>query len=79
MILEWLPAAKQDFEEIVGYIAQDSSLAAIEQGDEILDQLSRLTSYPKMGHSGPAEGTRELVITRTAYIAVNCHCYRAIS
>jgi toxin ParE1/3/4 len=69
MILEWLPAAKQDFEEIVDYIAQDRPLAAVEQGDEILEQLSRLTSYPKMGHSGRVKGTRELVIARTPYIA----------
>ena len=69
MILEWLPAAKQDFEEIVDYITQDSPLAAVEQGDEILEQLSRLTSYPKMGHSGRVKGTMELVIARTHYIA----------
>ena len=55
--------------KIVDYIAQDSPIAAVEQVDEILEQLSRLTSYPEMGHSGRVNGTRELVIARTPYIA----------
>lgn len=69
MILEWLPTAKQDFEDIVEYIAADNPVAAIEQGDEIEEQIFLLTSYPKIGRPGRVKGTRELVIVRTPYIA----------
>jgi len=69
LILEWLPAAKQDFEDIVEYIATDNPTAAIEQGDEIEKQIFLLISYPKMGRPGRVKGIRELVIVRTPYIA----------
>ena len=42
---------------------------AIEQGDEIEEQIFLLTSYPKIGRPGRVKGTRELVIVRTPYIA----------
>jgi toxin ParE1/3/4 len=69
LILEWLPTANQDFEDIVDYIAADNPIAAIEQGDEIEEQICLLTSYPKIGRPGRVKGTRELVIVRTPYIA----------
>ena len=68
MILEWLPTAKQDFENIVECVATDNPIAAIEQGDEIEKQLFLFISYPKMGRPGRVKGTRELVIARTPYI-----------
>lgn len=69
MKLEWLPAAQKDFDEIVNYIAQDSRLAAIEHGDGIVNQLTRLISHPKMGRSGRVKATREQAIARTPCIA----------
>lgn len=39
MILEWLPAAQQDFDELIEYIAADHPMAAIAQGDEIEAQV----------------------------------------
>jgi toxin ParE1/3/4 len=73
LILKWLPTAKQDFEDIVEYIATDNPIAAIEQGDEIEKQLFLLISYPKMGRPGRVKGTRELVIVRTPYIQRKNH------
>ena len=70
MIIEWLPGANQDFESIVEYIADANPIAAIEQGDEIENQLSLLVAHPQMGHPGRVKGTREIVIVRTPYIAV---------
>jgi toxin ParE1/3/4 len=69
LILEWLPTAKQDFDDIVEYIGTDNPIAAVEQGDEIEKQIFLLISYPKMGRPGQVKGTRELVIVRTPYIA----------
>lgn len=69
MIIEWLPAAQRDFDSIVDFIAADNPLAAIEQGDEIERQVSSLREHRQLGRAGRVEGTRELVIVRTPYLA----------
>lgn len=69
MILEWLPAAEGDFDSIVDFIAADNPLAAIEQGDEIQNQVAGLLEHHKRGRAGRVKGTRELVIVRTPFIA----------
>jgi toxin ParE1/3/4 len=68
LILEWLPAAQRDFDDIVYYIAADQPIAAIEQGDEIEAQVSLLVDKPRLGRPGRVKGTRELVIVRTPFI-----------
>lgn len=70
MNLEWLPMALQDFDGIIEYIADDNPIAAIEQGDEIEQQVSALSANPRIGRPGRVKGTRELIIGRTPYIAV---------
>lgn len=69
MILEWLPAARRDFDDLVDYIAADHPIAAIEQGDEIEAQVSMLSDHPRMGRPGRVKGTRELIVVRTPFIA----------
>ena len=68
MILEWLPAAQRDFDDLIDYIADDHPIAAIEQGDEIEAQVSMLSDHPRMGKPGRVKGTRELVVVRTPFI-----------
>lgn len=68
MILEWLPAAQRDFDDLVDYIAADHPIAAIAQGDEIEAQVSMLMDHPRMGRPGRVKGTRELVIVRSPFI-----------
>ena len=70
MILIWLPTARRDFDSIVDYIADDDPGAAIQQGDEIEHQVASLERYPALGKPGRVNGTHELVIARTPYIAV---------
>jgi toxin ParE1/3/4 len=64
LILEWLPTAQRDFDDLVDYISADHPIAAIEQGDEIEAQTSLLEDNPRMGRPGRVKGTRELVIVR---------------
>jgi len=66
--LEWLPQALNDFDEIIDYIAEDNPVAAIEQGDEIENQVAGLPDNRHQGRPGRVKGTRELVIVRTPYI-----------
>jgi len=70
LILEWLPTAQRDFDDLVDYIAADQPLAAIEQGDKIETQVSLLIDKPRMGRPGRVKGTRELVVVRSPFIVV---------
>jgi toxin ParE1/3/4 len=67
--LEWKPLAEQDRTQIIDYLAEESPLAALAQGDEIEQQVERLVKHPGLGRPGRVRGTRELVINRTPYIA----------
>lgn len=69
MILEWLPQALLDFNEIIDFIAAENPVAAVEQGDEIERQVAMLLSNHHMGRPGRVKMTRELVVVRTPYIA----------
>lgn len=69
MQLEWSIFAQADREAIFDYIEADSPQAAITVDDRIREQTEGLMKFPELGHSGRVEGTRELVIQRTPYIA----------
>ena len=68
LIIEWLPAALRDFDSIIDFIAADNPGAAIEQGDEIEEQVASLLQHRQLGRVGRLRGTRELIIARTPYI-----------
>lgn len=70
MILIWRPQAMEERFGQLEHIAQDNPLAAIDQDQEIERQTDLLTTQPKMGRVGRVRGTRELVISRTPFIAV---------
>jgi len=69
MLLEWSVLAITDREEIFDYIEADSPRAAIAVDERILRCVEGLARFPEMGRTGRIEGTRELVISRTPYIA----------
>lgn len=69
MLLEWSVFALADRDEIFDYIEADSPRAAIAIDERIRTCVEGLTRFPEMGHSGRIEGTRELVISKTPYIA----------
>jgi len=64
-----VPAAR-DLQGIYDYVAKDSPRSArsvIERIDAVLDLLDQ---HPALGRPGRVEGTRELVVTRTNYVAI---------
>jgi toxin ParE1/3/4 len=67
--LEWSVIALADRVAIFDYIEADSPSAAILIDDRIEDAVETLVKLPGMGRPGRIEGTRELVIDRTPYIA----------
>ncbi|HUY93706.1 MAG TPA: type II toxin-antitoxin system RelE/ParE family toxin [Terracidiphilus sp.] len=69
MILEWSLYAIDDRTAIFDYIETDSPEAAVMIDDRIEAAAEKLEQFPEMGRSGRIEGTRELVIPGTPYIA----------
>jgi addiction module RelE/StbE family toxin len=69
VFLEWSVFALADRNAIFDYIEADSPRAAIAVDDRIRTRVEGLALFPEMGRPGRIEGTRELVIHRTPYIA----------
>lgn len=68
--LSWGNVAINERYDQLDFIASDDPLAAISQDQEIEQQTNLLTAQPEMGRIGRTKGTRELVISRTPFIAV---------
>jgi toxin ParE1/3/4 len=68
--LEWSLFAVADREQIFDHIEADNPRAAVSLDDRIQERIEALLQYPLTGRSGRVEGTRELVIADTPYIAV---------
>ena len=58
-----------DREAIFGYIEADSPRAAVSIDDRIERCVEGLARFPEMGRVGRIEGTREIVVSGTPYIA----------
>lgn len=69
MRLEWSAFAIEDRDAIFDYIEEDSPHAAVLVDDRIRVQVRQLLQFPETGRPGRIEGTRELVISLTPYIA----------
>ncbi len=63
------PRARHDLRELVRYIARDSPRNARLVRDRIKKAVEQLRLHPESGRPGRVDGTRELVIPRTAHIA----------
>lgn len=66
----WNQHALDDRDGNLEYVGKDSP-AAIELDDEIEQQVDALSDSPRIGRTGRVQGTHELVILRTPYIAVS--------
>lgn len=69
MRLEWSHFARADRDAIFDYLEADSPQAAITVDERIREQVEGLPQFPESGPPGRIDGTRELVIQRTPYIA----------
>ncbi len=58
-----------DREAIFDWIEADSPRAAVRVDERIEAQVGRLRDTPEMGRVGRIAGTRELVLSRTPYVA----------
>ncbi|HTS35404.1 MAG TPA: type II toxin-antitoxin system RelE/ParE family toxin [Candidatus Solibacter sp.] len=67
--LEWSPLAMSDRNAIFDYIEADSPRSAIIVDERIRADIETLTRFPASGRIGRVDGTRELVIRQTPYVA----------
>jgi toxin ParE1/3/4 len=69
MHLEWSVSARADRKAIFDYIEEDNPRAAITVDECIRTRVVGLTQFPEMGRPGRIDGTREMLISDTPYIA----------
>jgi toxin ParE1/3/4 len=67
--LEWSAFALADRDEIFDYILTDSPHAAVAVDELISAKLELLKRHPEAGRPGRIEGTREIIISGTPYLA----------
>ena len=63
--IRWTLGARQDFKELVTYVAQDSSVYAAILAERILEAVERLEKFPKLGRIVPEyadSSLRELIV-----------------
>lgn len=70
MRLVWALTAIEDREGIFRHIDADSPRAAVHVDEQIVLATRRLLDFPESGRPGRVAGTRELVVSRTPFIAV---------
>jgi toxin ParE1/3/4 len=71
MRIRWTPTALNDFKTISLRVERQRNLATANRVcRQIYDSIQSLRRHPHTGRPGSEEGTRELVITRSPYIAV---------
>ncbi len=70
MRVHWARAASRHVEEIGDYIARVDAAAADRMLLRIREQAETLAEHSHIGRAGRVEGTRELVISGSPYIAV---------
>ena len=69
MRFEWSRLALADREAIFDHIEAENCRAAVVVDERIRTRIEGLREFPESGRPGRVEGTRELVITGTPYIA----------
>ncbi|MBI3344742.1 MAG: type II toxin-antitoxin system RelE/ParE family toxin [Gammaproteobacteria bacterium] len=70
MRLEWTLPAFEDIQEAGRYIALDDPRAASRMAERVREAVEYLVDQPNIGRPGRMQGTRELVISGTPFIAV---------
>ncbi|MCI0542769.1 type II toxin-antitoxin system RelE/ParE family toxin [bacterium] len=69
MHLVFTDQALTSLESLRAYISRDNRKAATEQVERIFSHISSLSAHPLSGRPGRIQGTRELAISGTKYIA----------
>ena len=69
MRIVWTDISLRDLAAARAFIARENPTAADRQIERVFAAVATLLDFPEIGRVGRREGTRELVIGRTPYIA----------
>ena len=72
MQVVWSFQARQQLDDIVMFIAEDNSTAALLVDDLLRDAADGLRSFPQKGRIGRVAGTRELVVHSNYILVYAC-------
>ena len=70
MKVVWSRPAREHLDEIATSIQKDDPVAAGKVVNRVLDRVEELAAHPHLGRAGRRDGTRELVISSTPFIAI---------
>jgi len=70
MRVRWTTDAVDDLERICDYIAESRPESARRVAQSVLERISELQSFPRIGRLGRVEGTREIAFPPLPYVAV---------
>ena len=70
MRVRWTTDAADDLERICDYIAESRPESARRVAHSVVERISELQSFPRIGRPGRVEGTREIAFPRLPYVAV---------
>ena len=70
MRVRWTTDAVDDLERICDYIAESRPESARRVAQSVVERISELQSFPRIGRLGRVEGTREIAFPPLPYVAV---------
>ena len=68
MRLRWTSPALADLDAALAYLSRRDPAAAARVAARIVESTDRLPAHPELGRPGRVAGTRELVVSGTAYL-----------
>ena len=70
MRVRWTTDAADDLERICDYIALERPDSARRVAESVVERISELKRFPRIGRSGRVAGTREIAFPPLPYVAV---------
>ena len=70
MRVRWTTDAADDLERICDYIAERRPDSARRVAQSVVERISELRSFPRIGRPGRVDGTREMTFPPLPYVAV---------
>ena len=70
MHVRWTTEAADDLERICDYIALERPDSARRVAESVVERISELRAFPRIGRPGRVAGTREIAFPPLPYVAV---------
>jgi addiction module RelE/StbE family toxin len=68
--VRWTTSASRDLRDIIEWLEDESPAAARRIKEIVASRTAQLEDLPRIGRPGRVTGTRELILSRTAYLVI---------